>query len=540
MTHGGSIIGTVLKKPLTEKFCEEVFMIKNMTRRRFLECCAAATALSAVGSIGCMPARPTHPALAWKTAAGELLALRNAVIVEVEKGGLVSGKVLLVRDGLIERIVDAEDPNLEQARSIDCQGGYLIPGLIDAHCHITMPALNNISTGDFGEARKQVFRNYEDAITWGVTTVRDMAALPKYLQKDREAIAAKKRIGPHILTPMGFITVPGGYPEFFARIKGFSQAIVGPPALYADTPQMARDHVNRYHDMGADWVKIAFDHYSNLYGHGQINTLTDAQVDAILDEAAKKGLPVAAHHMYVLGLERGLQFGVDSMEHLPSDADVPEKLLAKAVEARMPFVPTATAGMNLAYKSQGDPYNDDPYLEQVLTWRKQEVMPEIASHCTERIYELVREHYEFFINERHRLPENANKLSTNPAIFTRAVVIGSRNLERLIQAGAVIGVGNDSGVPLTFPGMLHYEMLMLTRAGMTSAQALRAATAVNAAICKIDDRCGTLEPGKRADLVLLAGDPLADIRNVARVRAVFKEGELMSKSDDFVIDTGAA
>lgn len=143
------------------------------------------------------------------------------------------------------------------------------------------------------------------------------------------------------------------------------------------------------------------------------------------------------------------------------------------------------------------------------------------------------EQYRYNARQLYALAENRKRRATNPAIFTRAVVVGAQNLRRLIGAGAVLGAGNDSGVPLTFPGMLHYELLMLTRAGMSNADALRAATTVNAALCRIENVAGAVEPGKRADLALLAGNPLVDIRNAGKVRAVFKAGRLAGKAEDF-------
>jgi imidazolonepropionase-like amidohydrolase len=141
--------------------------------------------------------------------------------------------------------------------------------------------------------------------------------------------------------------------------------------------------------------------------------------------------------------------------------------------------------------------------------------------------------YTYYKQGEYALPENIKRASFDPVLSSRLLVMAANNVARLIKEGAVIGVGNDSGVPFIFPGMVHLEMECLCRLGMTPALALRAATLVNAKICRIDDRCGTIEAGKWADLTLLAGDPLVDVTHVGKVRAVFKKGELVSADETF-------
>ena len=144
-------------------------------------------------------------------------------------------------------------------------------------------------------------------------------------------------------------------------------------------------------------------------------------------------------------------------------------------------------------------------------------------------HEIIR----YFENEEYALKKNRKVLSYNPKVATRGVVAGIKNLKRLIKEGVRLGVGNDSGVPLIFPGMIHHEMELLCRFGMSTKQALRAATLTNAEILKIDDRTGSISKGKRADIAFLAENPLEDIKNVRKVLAVFKEGVLVSKAPEF-------
>lgn len=507
----------------------------KITRRHFLLCSGAAGAVTVAGVLGCAMFPTANPGTYWKPLASDRVALVNVRIVDVKKGELHKESVLVYQSGRIEKIVNPEDPILHQAKKIDCGGGWLIPGLINAHAHLTLPSIKQADISAFDGIRGQIYRNYKDSIAWGITTVRDMAALPRFIKKDREMIDSGKLIGPHILTPISFLTVKGGYPEFFGELPGVTKAVVGSPSVEADTPDKAADLVKMLHDEGADFVKIAFDHLSNLWGRDRINTLSDAQMEALTRQAARLSMPVAAHHFYSLGLDRGIQFGIDSMEHLVTDRELTEEQVKKIVDNKIPHIPTVTPGLNLAYLSKGDPYSEDPFLLQKLKWREQNLDQDWPKHCNNVIQKYGRELHLYNLQEKYALPENQNRRSTNPRLFTRAVVIGAKNIKKLIDAGAVIGVGNDAGVPLTFPGQLRFEMMLLQLSGMDAAQVLRAATMVNARICRVDKECGSIEPGKRADLVLLGANPLDDLENLSKVTAVFKEGQLVARSDSFSV-----
>ena len=511
-------------------------MGEQFTRRQVLTLLAEAGALAALGGLGCFRARPTRPSKIFSPGKGEAIALGNAVVVDVEKGNLIQGKSVLIRDGVIEGIFDSGAQGLSHIKTLDCQGCYLIPGLINAHCHITIPSITNVSMWEIGMIREQIMRNYEDAICWGITTVRDMGAIPKIIAKDREYIERGELLGPHILTPLSIISVPNGYPDFVANVNFIARMMTGQFCLRAETPEQARDFVKQLRDQGADFVKIAFDHRSFIYGRDALNVFSDAQVEAIKDEAEKLEMRIAAHHLYSVGLDRGLKFGMNSMEHVVSDVDLTDEQVQKILDTKTPFVPTATVGISMAFKSEGDPYNDDPVLNESLKWKQDVQLKELPRHCIPEIYKKSLELVRYYENGEYALEKNKKVVSYNPKVATRGLVVGSRNLKRLIKEGAILGAGNDAGVALTFPGMLHFEMDFLNRFGMTEAQTLRAATIVNARICGIESKCGSITQGKRADLVLLGDNPFASVSNVAKVRAVFKGGALVCKAEEFALN----
>jgi imidazolonepropionase-like amidohydrolase len=187
----------------------------------------------------------------------------------------------------------------------------------------------------------------------------------------------------------------------------------------------------------------------------------------------------------------------------------------------------------MAFKSEGDPLNDDPFLNEILAWRNDVQFAEMPQHCSKEIYQKLLDVYSFYEGEEYKLKENKDIRAYNTRLTTRGICNWEKNIRRLIEADAVLGVGNDSGVPFIFPGMIHLEMEHLVRFGMSPAQALRAGTLVNARICRVDKDCGAIEQGKQADLVLLAGNPLEKIQYAGQVQAVFKKGRLVSKAEGF-------
>ncbi len=126
-----------------------------------------------------------------------------------------------------------------------------------------------------------------------------------------------------------------------------------------------------------------------------------------------------------------------------------------------------------------------------------------------------------FVERRHLM------YTLDPAIFTEALVKGAENLRLLYRAGALIGCGNDGGIPQSSPAMVALELHLLREAGMAPIDALRTATINNARILGMEEELGSLQPGKLADVVLVAGDPLQDLLHLLSPAAVFKEGKLV-------------
>jgi imidazolonepropionase-like amidohydrolase len=238
----------------------------------------------------------------------------------------------------------------------------------------------------------------------------------------------------------------------------------------ADGPDALRALVRRNIKHGADVIKIcATGGVLSRNADVQAPQLTQAELDAIVDEAHARGLKVAAHAHGTEGARRAVIAGVDSIEH---GSFLDDATLALMKKKGTWFVPTALA------------------------------------------LEGVRERFE----KGALAPETVAKFKASAASHGKAV-------RRAVALGVRIAYGTDAGV--FAHGRNAEELALLVAAGLTPARALRAATVANAELLGVADRLGALEEGKLADVIAVPGDPTRDVRVVEKVFFVMKEGVIL-------------
>jgi imidazolonepropionase-like amidohydrolase len=221
---------------------------------------------------------------------------------------------------------------------------------------------------------------------------------------------------------------------------------------------------------------------------------------AVIDECHKHGLRVAAHVFYLADAKALVADGVDVLAHSVRDLPVDTELIAALKKHRVSYIPTLDVDESFfLFAEQPDVLRDDLFRHAVSS-----------------------ELLEMFRSQAYR-----DKVAANPNVAKEklAFATASHNLKTLQDAGVTIAFGTDSGAnPERIPGWgEHHELELMVRAGLSPMQAIVAATAHSAAVVKATDR-GTLEPGKRADFLVLAGDPLADIRNTQKLVAIWHGG----------------
>lgn len=472
--------------------------------------------------------RPREP-LIWAPAPGERVLLRGVEIIDVVNGQVLHKRGLLIRDGRIDDILtEKKASSFSAERVIDVPGFYAVPGLINAHCHILLPMALDLRPDLLSALGRQAERNLEECITHGVTTIRDAGTFPLLLLRLKERIDRGELLGPRIFYAGSFINTPGGYPsDYMKPLPAPLARRWGNHVLTAETPQAVREAVRRNHELGCRFIKTALDDRTLFVGQKPLPVLNDASLSAMIEEAHSLGLKVSAHHRFLRGFRRAVELGLDGLEHLPSDDYLTEEDAESFVSRGMYLVPTVTVGWALAGVSSGDPFLEDPLVRRVLAQRLEfvrSIFPTVAETSVHLAMLRFEKHYrDPRYVERRRL-----MYTLDPKIFTEAVVKGGENLKLLYRAGALIGCGNDGGIPQSCPALVGLELHLLQEmAEMEPMDALRTATLNNARILGMEEDLGSLQPGKLADVVLLAENPLRDLLFLLRPEAVFKEGRLV-------------
>ena len=492
-----------------------------MDRRRFLAYSAWLLAGSAVGSCARVSSRYVSPERLVQP--HESLLIKNISILDVKNGGLRDERRILIQNGRIIALFHDADPQRVRAdRVMDLNGAYVMPGIINAHCHMTLPGGLGFGPGVLMAYKRQLERNAEECVKHGVTTVRDMLSIGDWLHELKQKIARGSVIGPRILCccAMG---VDRGYSDrmtFFRDSKFWKEV---------NNPEEGREAVRVSMDEGADFFKIFQQPTSVLLPEKQYPVMNTETIRGICREAARHGKVVALHHTTLTGMRKGLTGEVPCFEHLVRDTLVGEAELERLRADGAILVPTASASFGLAHNRRGDPYWGKGSLPELVALRSR-IMPEmIREYCEPEFVPSSLKYLKKFSNPDVYEPPYLLPYP-NQEHFTSALVVGLENGKRYYRAGVTLGCGNDGGVPFVFPGAMGLEMYLLERAGMLPEDILRMATLNNARLLGLEQEIGSIEKGRLADLAVFSQSPLETTRNTFHPMMVFRAGRLAYQS----------
>jgi imidazolonepropionase-like amidohydrolase len=354
----------------------------------------------------------------------------------------------------------------EGAEVIEGRGHTPLPGLIDAHVHA------------FGDGLR-------DALAFGVTTVLDQFTSVEMARTTRERQARDELNDVADLFSAGMlVTAPGGHgTEYGMEI----------PTIRS--PGEAQAFVDARLAEGSQWIKIVYDD-GHTYGL-HIPTIDRATLAAVIAAAHARGTLAVVHIGDLHGAREALEAGADGLMHLFVDAAPDGDFAALAARRHAFVIPTLTVLESVTGTPSGAVLLADSALA-----------PGISGDAA--------------TNLRLAFPRRAG--STNSLAFATTAVRALRSAKVPLLAGT------DAANPGTWYGMsLHRELELLVQAGLTTSEALASATSVPASSFRLQDR-GTIAVGQRADLVLVAGDPLTDIRDTRRIVAVWKRGQRMDRA----------
>lgn len=428
------------------------------------------------------------------------LLIQNVSVLDVKSLSRIPEQDVLVKAGKIVSITAAGSAQTNgQERVVDGQGATLLPGLIDMHGHISN------STGPSWEfALPDVEGNLKAYVYSGVTTVFDPSDSSDEAFERRQQVANGELLGPHIYTTGRIITHPEGHPRALVQTLApwwIRWYLTPKVAAGVETPEEALAEVDLRADAGADAIKIVIDKIPL-----DAPLLTDAVSKAIVDQAQARGIRTVAHIGTTADAIAAAEVGVALWVHGVYKERIPQDQIARLLSYQIPMVSTSEVfdryGRALAGPMQP-------------TKLERETVPEAT------------------LNAFYPPPEDFDPgpLVSWIDLMRQTKEVRLENVRRLHAAGMVILAGSDvqSGV---FPGAsLHRELQTLVDAGMTPSEAIRAATYLPAKYLTESDapEFGVVEVGKRADLLLVNGDPTTNISRLADIREVILNGRLLQR-----------
>jgi imidazolonepropionase-like amidohydrolase len=442
-------------------------------------------------------------------ARGAALVIRNARLIDGTGVPPRDGVSILVRDGRIARV--ASDIAPDDTTVLDVAGATVLPGLMDVHVHFIVAPGGGFRKDSPETLRRLNRRHLRAYLASGVTTVLD-AGIDPAVARDIQGDLAAGAPGPRFLTTGPYVRPPNGY-----GWDGFGAE---------RTPAEVEAKLDLVRSLGAPGIKLAFEPASGF---------SPEMRRAILDGAARRGLFVFVHAMTEAAQREALDWGARAIMHpvmggrwhgdFLAPRDLSDEFVAR-MRASGAYQVTTLSLLD-TWPGHFDPaLLDDPRLRLVVPAEERATAHDPAA---------LRAFADDVVGWAMPWIPHAVRPLALDSVWTRAnldagMAYSQRNLRRLHEAGVPLVVGTDAPSPWPY-AVFHFhgwqtprEMELVGAAGIPSMDVLVAATRRPAEMLGIAGDVGTVEVGKRADLVVVRGDPLDDLRALRRVAWTIHDG----------------
>jgi len=422
------------------------------------------------------------PARAQQLPAATPVLLRDVRLIDGTGAPPREHVSLLLQNGRIEKIGETMVVPKGGVEVRELSGKTVMPGLISAHSHLGL-LVDDAESSATAYTPENVAAQLKQFERYGVTTIMSLGVNRDLVYELREQQRKGRLGGATIFTAGRGIGVPDGAPGLPAA----------PDQIYRPaTAAEARKDVDELAAHRADIVKVWVDKTAPK--------MTPEIYKAVIDEAHEKHMRVAAHEYVLEDAKQLVADGADVLAHSVRDQVVDDAFVESMKQHQVWYVPTFTVDESFFVYAGHPEFMKSDFFQQAAG-------PKLLAKLD--------------------APGYAEKVNQDPqtAQHKKDFSVGQQNLKRLFDAGVNVGFGTDSGaLPGRIPGFSeHRELELMVQAGLTPMQAITAATGENAKLLHAADR-GTIAVGKRADLVVLDGDPVADIRNTQKIFAVYHDG----------------
>ncbi len=390
---------------------------------------------------------------------------------------------VVIRAGVVASVLDGHQPVAAlagvpaDAPVIDLRQRFVLPGLIDSHVHLSSDRggiagkLDAIGASP-ADVAYEAQMNAGKTLAAGFTTVRNLGDGDGVIRALRDAIAAGKLRGPRILTANASISASAGHADPTLGFRSELHPALDRHGNLCDGAAECRRAVRRQVAGGADVIKMTITGGVNSpIGAGLGLQMFEDEARAVIETAHLYGKKVAVHAHGADGIAMALRLGADSIEH---GTLLDDEGLALFRDSGAYYVPTLSTVNGYRERLEANPEAYTGEVLEKIRWR---------------------------------------------------IGITGRALERAVPAGVRIAFGTDAGVSLHGRNADEFELMV--RFGMTPMQALVAATVNAADLLGLGEVVGSLQPGRQADLVAVAGDPLEDIAVLKRIDWVMRSGEVV-------------
>ena len=425
---------------------------------------------------------------AASTAGAQNLLIENVTLVDGTGAPAVDGAWVAVRDGRISAVDKAPIEAPEDAVTLNGEGRYLMPGMVDMHIHLrggvrTPPeGLQEPPSPDFEEGL-QALHGY---LYSGVTTLYDAGNDPDFILELRKQERAGEIVSPRIFATGGIVTYPGSH--------GSSAGAT----LVDDWPE-AKPLLDAHIAREPDVLKLTYEER----GWGSRPTIPRLPVDLmqrIVEYYNDRGIRTTVHTSSELRARQAIFAGVDTLAHPIIQGPITEEFARLMAAKRVPMVTTLTIGENYSRLVE-----QPEYLDQAL------YQATIDPEEIEKLKNETRAEYE------------ARPWTWWMKVMTE---IAQENVRMIHAAGGVLVAGSDQ----TSGPAAHRELELLQDAGIAPSDIIRIATLNGAVFLGMERELGSIEPGKHADMVLLDANPAEDINNAKAIVEVIKAGRIIDRS----------